>query len=129
MMMTGRGAGVVLVVGVVWVAALIHTIHAQEGHIHYVRADELRDHSGKCYDADRCSLRTTGESWTVDHTCERATCIIASNGTLLEKRTRCSEPPPLYSETCYIVRVEGRPYPDCCPQLYCNGKLVSFAQA
>ncbi|XP_071520384.1 uncharacterized protein [Panulirus ornatus] len=62
----------------------------------------------------------------LDQTCERATCILASNGTLLEKRTRCSEPPPLFNEDCYIVRIEGKSYPQCCPQLFCNGKPVSF---
>ncbi|MPC98776.1 hypothetical protein E2C01_094157 [Portunus trituberculatus] len=46
------------------------------------------DYSGRCYDAERCSLRTTGETWTVDSTCEQATCMQASNGTLLEKRIR-----------------------------------------
>ncbi|KAK4300686.1 hypothetical protein Pmani_027139 [Petrolisthes manimaculis] len=89
----------------------------------------MQDYSGRCYDAETCSLRDRGDSWTVDNTCERATCVLASNGTLLEKRTRCSEPLPLFSEDCYIVRVEGKPYPDCCPQLYCNGKLVSYAPA
>lgn len=122
----GRAAGLMVTVVVVWVVGLLHSTQGQEGHIHYVRADELRDYSGKCYDAERCSLRSTGESWTVDQTCERATCILASNGTLLEKRTRCSEPPPLFNEDCYIVRIEGKSYPQCCPQLFCNGKPVSF---
>ncbi|XP_050733099.1 U-scoloptoxin(16)-Er9a-like [Eriocheir sinensis] len=99
--------------------------HTQERHIRYVRADELRDYNGRCYDAERCSLHTTGETWTVDSTCEQATCVQASNGTLLEKRIRCSELLPLFNENCYIVRVEGKAYPHCCPQLYCEGKLVS----
>lgn len=102
-------------------------VRTQEGRIHYVRADELRDYSGRCFDADQCSLRDTGESWTIHQTCERATCVLATNGTLLEKRSRCPDPPPLFTEECYIVRVQGRPFPDCCPQLYCNDELVSFS--
>ncbi|XP_042889962.1 uncharacterized protein LOC122264923 [Penaeus japonicus] len=118
-----RTAGVVILT----LMLALYSARAQEGHVHYVRADELRDYGGRCFDADQCSLRDAGESWTIHRSCEQATCVIASNGTLLEKRTRCSEPPPLFTEDCYIVRVQGRPFPDCCPQLYCSDKLVSFS--
>ncbi|XP_064120100.1 uncharacterized protein LOC135224726 [Macrobrachium nipponense] len=118
---------VLCLLAAVWVFAFISCVEGQEGLIRYVRADELRDYSGRCFDAERCSLRDQGETWTIDHTCERATCYVASNGTLLEKRTRCAEPPKLDSEDCYIVRVEGKPYPECCSKLYCKGREVSFS--
>ena len=67
-----RGGGLVVVVVVV----VTHTLALST------------DYGGRCYDAERCSLKTTGETWTVDSTCEQATCVQASNGTLLEKRIR-----------------------------------------
>lgn len=111
---------VILVIG-----CCIGPVMAQDNPIRYVRADELRDHSGQCFDASRCSLREVGEEWTVHRDCERATCQVAVNGTLMEKRTRCREPSPILSEDCYILRVEGRPFPHCCPKLFCNDKPVT----
>ncbi|KAF2360635.1 Single domain Von Willebrand factor type C domain [Trinorchestia longiramus] len=82
------------------------------------------DHSGSCFDASRCSLRKVGERWTVHEDCETAMCHLADNGTLYERRTRCAAV-DIPSNDCYIVRVVGKPFPDCCPQLYCNDTLVS----
>ena len=48
----------------------------------------LADYSGRCFDAERCTLRPLGATWTIDDTCEMATCIQAPNGTLMEKRNR-----------------------------------------
>ncbi|XP_076069284.1 U-scoloptoxin(16)-Cw1a-like [Oratosquilla oratoria] len=108
-------------------ALIHHGTRARRQRTYFVRADELRDYPDKCFDGERCHLHAIGESWTVDEVCERATCTRASNGTLVERRTGCEQPPPLINEKCYIVRVQGRSYPDCCSQLYCNGKLVSYS--
>ncbi|CAL4089742.1 unnamed protein product [Meganyctiphanes norvegica] len=105
---------------------------AEDKYTRYIKADELRDHSGFCFDAERCSLRRQNQTWTVDETCERATCTKVDDGSLMEKRTRCSQPPPLDSFNgldCYIVRVQGRDFPDCCPKLWCDGEPVSFSEA
>jgi len=113
----------------VWgLAALIFCaagVSGQDNPIRYLAADVLRDYPGRCFDSNRCAIKNVGQSWTVHNVCERSACQRATNGTLLERRTRCREISGIPSEDCYIIRVEGMPFPHCCPKLYCNDTRVT----
>ncbi|XP_022237827.1 uncharacterized protein LOC111085057 [Limulus polyphemus] len=84
-----------------------------------LKADEVRDFPGMCYDVQHCVARHVNETWTVG-SCSLKRCEKYESNMLLEVHYMCPRFQKGPSLKCDVVEDKRLPYPECCPKLICE---------